>query len=109
MSHTEAQSRRTRIALGIAAAAVALSMFTSGFALVQRFGATTEARHNNQRVWHAVICQIEHAVYHTPRLTAQKRTNAIKFYNTLLVKDVQALPCSTAEIRGPSRATTPRR
>lgn len=109
MTTIERQSRRTRIGLGLAALAILFSMLAAGFSLIQRFDATTQARQNNRLVWHAVICEIERAVYRTPQMTPKKRALAIRFYNDLLVKDVSALPCSRAEILGPSKATTPRR
>ena len=109
MPTPEAQARRTRIALAVAAAAIGVSFLAAGFALSLRVDATNQARASNRLAWHAVICEIEHAVYHTPQMTPKKRALAIRLYNDLLVKDVSALPCSRAEILGPSKATTPRR
>lgn len=93
MPTPEAQSRRTRIALAAASAAVFLSLAAAGGALIARFEATNQARHNNAVVWHGVVCSIEQAVIKSNDLTHEKKLKALRFYDDLLVHYVKTAPC----------------
>jgi hypothetical protein len=69
----------------------------SAWALYSRFEQTNRNRVGNARIWHAVICDIEHQIVHDNHAPipsdAQKR-QYLAFYDHLLVADAHAEPCN---------------
>lgn len=89
-----------RIALMLLAAAAFTALSLSGWALYARFEQTNAYRTDTNRVWHAVICQIETAVLkqHLPRA---KERAALRFYDHLLTADVGATGCGLLQKGAP--------
>lgn len=89
-------SARWRLTVDILAVVSALSLLLTGWALYDRFDQGNQARQDNKRVWHAVICALETATAHNTKVDVTSRKLAIKFYDQLLTEDVQTTGCGIA-------------
>lgn len=89
--------RRFRLVFNILAVASALALILAGWALYDRFQQTNQFRAAQAHVWHAVICSIEVAVVKSPHLPEAKKRQSLRFYDRLLVQDVNAPPCGLAQ------------
>ena len=83
---------RFRVALAILAATSFVAIALAAWALYVRFEQTNAYRKADARIWHAVICQIEVAVT-KQHLPAAKERAALRFYDRLLIVDVQTDGC----------------
>lgn len=83
----------TRAAAIFALVMILLSAFVTAGTLYGRFSQTSKIRQSNVRVWHAVVCSIEHAAIKQKNHTVQEKRLIIRFYDNLLVNDVHAAPC----------------
>jgi hypothetical protein len=92
-------SKRWRIAIDFLALISATALILSGWALYDRFSGTNRARADNKRVWHAVVCSIEQAVYKNKTLTITKKRDAIAFYDGLLINQVHTSGCGYAILK----------
>lgn len=83
---------RFRVVLMLLAVVAFCAIALSGWALYARFTESNGYRAADNRVWHAVICQIEHAVL-KQHLPPAKERAALRFYDELLIADVQTDGC----------------
>ena len=90
-------SRRFKIALAITAALSAVSLTIAGWAFYVHFEQANAYRRADQRIWTAVICQLERRVAATKSVTAQQIQASLRFYDRLLTQDVQTTGCGLTE------------
>jgi hypothetical protein len=83
---------RFRVALMLLAATSFVAIVLAGIALYARFTQGNTNRDANNRVWHAVICQVEKSVAKSHLPPAHLRA-ALRFYDHLLTADVQTDGC----------------
>lgn len=88
-----------RVALMVLAAVSFAAIALSGWALYARFQQSNAYRAADNRVWHAVICQIETAVT-KQHLPPAKERAALRFYDHLLTADVQTDGCGLIQRKG---------
>ena len=89
-------SKRWRIAIDFLALISAAALILSGWALYDRFSGTNHARAENKRVWHAVICSIEQAVYKNKTLTVVKKRDANQMWEASEILDQACEACHRA-------------
>jgi hypothetical protein len=93
-------NRRFRVALIFLALLSSAAIILSGWALYARFTQSNAYRTADNRVWRAVICQIEMAVV-KEHLPVAKEREALRFYDRLLIQDVQTDPCGLTKGKTP--------
>ena len=84
---------RFRILFGFLAVVTCVSLVIAGWALYARFTETNAIRASNNHVWHAVVCEIEHAIIVKDHLTVAQEKAALRFWDHLLVADVGTVGC----------------
>ncbi len=89
--------RRFAIWLGVTSLIATLAILVAAWALYSRFAQTNAYRRADQRIWTSVICQIETAVTRSKTLTPAQIKASLRFYDSLLVKDVQTAGCGLIE------------
>lgn len=97
--------KRWRLAVDLLACLTAAALLLSAWALATRFQETNANRARNARIWHAVICDIEHQIVVNSNinehpLTLQRRKFILRFYDNLLVRDAHAQPCNINPVTG---------
>jgi len=82
------------IGLGVISAA---ALVISAWALYARFTQSNAYRAADVRIWSAVICQIEKSVViHHKHLSPTRVRGILRFYDRLLIVDVQTAGCGLA-------------
>jgi len=90
--------KRFRVGLALLAATAFAAIVLAAWALYVRFEQTNAYRDADTRIWTAVICQIEQAVQ-KQHLPPAKEQAALRFYDRLLIRDVQTDGCGL--LKGP--------
>ena len=93
MTNVERDNLRTVFIASACGVAAFLALALAGVSLIVRFDATNQARANNARVWHAVICNIETTVIAKKGVSLAQKRYAVQFYDHLLVSDVHSAAC----------------
>lgn len=85
--------KHTKLVIAVIALTVFVAMVVSGVSLIARFNQTNVLRERQDRVWHVVLCDIEQQTLSDKKTSLAEKIQAVKFYDGLLVRDIQTAPC----------------
>ena len=92
---------RYRIIIAVLAAVSFIAIAVASGALYARFTESNAYRTADQRIWHAVICQIEHNfAAHNRNLPVARVRTILRFYDQLLTVDVMTDGCDLIPPKG---------
>lgn len=92
----DATTRRFRLAFNVLAVVSAAALLLAGWALYARFEQTNQLRNSNKHVWHGVVCAIEKSILKSTNTTPQQKQAKLRFFDRLLIVDVQTDGCGLA-------------